>query len=91
MSWMLKLYETYESNSDRIGVTETNRSNREYTLLPISHTTQNAHIEVYITEDGKFHSAHVIDKPNASTLIPCTEKSSSRAGSVIAPYPYTIS
>src|SRR5690606_7009782 len=56
-------------------------------LLPICHTTQNAHIEVQITEQGKFHSAVVIDKEDANTLIPCTEDSASRAGSKIAPYP----
>ncbi len=87
MSWLLNLYETYDSNLDRVGVIEQKYNGQEYTLLPISHTTQNAHIEVEVTEDGKFHSATVIDKSSASTLIPCTEKSASRAGSVIAPYP----
>lgn len=86
MSWLLNLYETYESNLDRVGEVAL-RNDREYTLLPVSHTTQNAHIEVLVTEEGEFHSATVIDKSNASTLIPCTEKSASRAGAVIAPYP----
>lgn len=90
MSWLLNLYETYEANLDRVGKIEHTRHTknaREYTLLPVSHTTQNAHITVEITEDGNFHSALIIDKSDASTLIPCTEKSASRAGSVIAPYP----
>ncbi|MEF2967717.1 type I-C CRISPR-associated protein Cas8c/Csd1 [Paenibacillus sp. M1] len=87
MSWLLNLYETYEANLDRVGDIEQKYNGQEYTLLPVSHTTQNAHVQVEITEDGEFHSATVIDKNNASTLIPCTEKSSSRAGSVIAPYP----
>ncbi|CAH0121908.1 hypothetical protein PAE9249_04443 [Paenibacillus sp. CECT 9249] len=87
MSWLLNLFETYQSNLDRVGEIEKKYNGQEYTLLPISHTTQNAHIEVAITEDGNFHSAIVIDKEDASTLIPCTEKSASRAGSVIAPYP----
>lgn len=85
MSWLYQLYSTYESNLDQVGVVMKKRNDKEYTLLPISHTTQNAHIEVDITEDGQFHSARVIDKE--STLIPCTESSSSRAGSKIAPYP----
>lgn len=85
MSWLLNLYQTYEANLDRVGVIELNRYEREYTLLPVSHTTQNAHISVEITEDGNFHSAEVLQKEN--TLIPCTEKSASRAGSVVAPYP----
>ncbi|WP_019636672.1 type I-C CRISPR-associated protein Cas8c/Csd1 [Paenibacillus fonticola] len=87
MSWLLNLYETYEANLDRVGEIEKKYNDREYTLLPISHTTQNAHIEVEITEDGQFHSASVIDNSDANTLIPCTEESASRAGSKIAPYP----
>jgi len=87
MSWLLNLYETYESNLDCVGVIETKYNDREYTLLPVSHTTQNAHITVEITDNGEFHSASVIDKSDISTLIPCTEESSSRAGSKVAPYP----
>lgn len=87
MSWLLNLYETYESNLDRVGKIEKKHNGQEYTLLPISHTTQTAHIEVEITENGEFHSATVIDKRDANTLIPCTEDSASRAGSKIAPYP----
>ncbi|EIJ78012.1 hypothetical protein PB1_10609 [Bacillus methanolicus PB1] len=87
MSWLLNLYETYESNLDRVGEIEKKYNDQEFTLLPISHTTQTAHIEVQITEDGEFHSAAVIDKNDANTLIPCTEDSANRAGSKIAPYP----
>ncbi|MFF2908696.1 type I-C CRISPR-associated protein Cas8c/Csd1 [Paenibacillus sp. NPDC057934] len=87
MSWLMNLYETYESNLDRVGIIERKNNDREYTLLPVSHTTQNAHIVVEITEDGEFHSADVIAKEDISTLIPCTEESASRAGSKVAPYP----
>jgi CRISPR-associated protein Csd1 len=87
LSWLLNLYETYESNLGWVGKIEKRYNDQEFTLLPISHTTQNAHIEVTVLEDGEFHSATVIDKKDASTLIPCTEKSSSRAGKVISPYP----
>lgn len=87
MSWLLQLYETYEANLDRVGVIEKKRNEQEFTLLPISHTTQTAHIEVNVTEDGEFHSASFVDKNDASTLIPCTEASASRAGSKVAPYP----
>ncbi|MDR6779104.1 MULTISPECIES: type I-C CRISPR-associated protein Cas8c/Csd1 [Paenibacillus] len=87
MNWLLNLYETYESNLDRVGVIEKKHNDREYTLLPISHTTQNAQIEVEVTEQGDFHSARILDKNEFSTLIPSTEKSASRAGSVISPYP----
>lgn len=87
MSWLLNLYRTYESNLDLVGKVEKKWNDKEYTLLPIGHTTQNAHIEVNITEDGRFHTATVVDQNDMSTLIPCTEDSASRAGSVNAPYP----
>lgn len=87
MSWLLNLYETYESNIDRIGEAYKKPNGQEYTLLPISHTTQTAHIEVQITEEGEFHSASVVDKSDAITVIPCTDESASRSGSKIAPYP----
>ncbi|MDC2867310.1 type I-C CRISPR-associated protein Cas8c/Csd1 [Bacillus sp. BP-3] len=86
MNWLLNLYETYQSNLDRIGKIEKKYNGQEYTLLPISHTTQTAHIEVSITEEGEFHSATIINKSDASTLIPCTEDSASRSNQ-IAPYP----
>lgn len=86
MSWLLNLYETYEANLDRVGKPEMKRNGETYTLLPICHTTQTAHIEVVITDEGSFHSASVIER-NANTLIPCTEDSANRAGSKIAPYP----
>lgn len=84
MSWMKALYDTYNVNSDLIGV-EQARGERRFSLLPISHTTQTAHIEVTITEEGEFHSATVLDKK--ITLIPTTESSASRSGAKIAPYP----
>ncbi len=88
MSWLLNLYETYDRNIEEVGKTLHRPNGQEYTLLPISHTTQTAHIEVAVTPEGNFHSAHVItDKNKAVTLIPTTEESSSRAGSKIAPYP----
>lgn len=87
MTWLLDLYKAYESNSDAIGVIEKKSNGQEYTLLPVAHTTQNAHIEVQVTVDGEFHSASVIEKKDTSTLIPATESSSNRAGSIVAPYP----
>ncbi|OLN22430.1 type I-C CRISPR-associated protein Cas8c/Csd1 [Domibacillus antri] len=87
MSIWLQLYKTYEANLDRVGITEKKGEDREFTLLPISHTTQTAHIEVLITPEGDFHSAEVIEKGQGNTLIPCTEEAASRAGSKVAPYP----
>lgn len=87
MTWLLNLQETYDANIKEVGEIKKNRFNREYMLLPIAHTTQNAHIEVYVTEQGEFHTADVIDKDEASTIIPSTVDSASRAGAVVSPYP----
>lgn len=84
MSWLNALYETYESNLSRIGEDEI-RFDREFTLMPISHTTQTAQLEVTVTEKGDFHSVKVLDK--VSTLIPVSESSASRSGSKVAPHP----
>src|SRR5690625_741310 len=86
MPWLLNLQETYDANIKEVGTINKNRFGREFTLLPIAHTTQNAHIEVTVTESGEFHSASVIEKENASTLIPSTIDSASRAGAVVSPY-----
>lgn len=87
MTWLLNLYETYNANLQEVGEIKKSRSNREYTLLPIAHTTQNAHIEVSVTEKGDFHSAFVVEKEDSNTLIPSTVESASRAGAVVSPYP----
>jgi len=87
MSWLLNLYRTYEANSGQVGVIEFKHNGQEYTLLPVSHTTQNAQVEVIIDGDGKLLKTKVLSKDESSTLIPCTENSASRAGSVVSPYP----
>nr|CRH05230.1 Conserved protein of unknown function. CRISPR-associated protein, Csd1 family [Candidatus Magnetococcus massalia] len=68
MSWMQMLHATYQQCQEKIP--------------PIYHTTQQAQIEIFIDGLGNFHRAEVItDKKEATTLIPCTEKSSGRSGS----------
>lgn len=73
MSWLQKLYETYEhcAGSEPDGAEQ---------LMPISHTTQLAQIEIVIDGAGEFKRASVLEKGAAQTLIPCTEESSGRAG-----------
>src|SRR5699024_3771517 len=87
MPWLLNLQETYDSHEKDVGTIKKNRFDREYTLIPIAHTTQNAQIELNVTENGEFHSASVIEKDDASTLIPTTIDSGSRAGAAVFPYP----
>ena len=74
MSWIQKLYETY----DRCAGNEPAGAER---LMPICHTTQQTQIEIVIDEDGKFKRASVLDKTQSTTMIPCTEESGGRAGS----------
>jgi len=72
MSWIHKLYKTYEHCSKG---TPDNMPN------PISHTTQMAHIEILVDGHGNFRRAKVIEgKEEQKTLIPCTEESGGRAG-----------
>lgn len=78
MSWIQKLYETYENCSSVIGSVG---EEKEVPLLPICHTTQKAHIEIVIDQDGNFKRARVVTKDDARTIIPCTEASGGRAGS----------
>lgn len=87
MSWLLNLYKTYQANLDQVGKVEKKHNGQEYTLLPISHTTQQVHIEVDITGDGEFHSANVIDKDDSYTLIPCTKDAGGKVSSTAVPYP----
>lgn len=86
MGWISDLYQTYENNKSQIGKIQEKSNGKEYTLLPIGHTTQNAQIEVVVDEDGDFYSAKVVDKEGASTVIPCTEDSFSRTSSPV-PHP----
>lgn len=76
MSWISDLYETYESNFDMRRL----NSNADETPLPISHTTQNAQIEITIDQNGDFITAEAIaDKGLALTIIPVTEDSAARS------------
>lgn len=78
MSWVQKLYETYEQCKGH----EPPGSAR---LMPISHTPQQAHIEITLDVAGNFKGARVVQKEE--TIIPATEQSAGRAGAGAAPHP----
>jgi CRISPR-associated protein Csd1 len=80
MSWIQKLYETYERNAGH----EPDGSNL---LMPIAHTTQQVQIEIVLDADGTFKRATVLDKNVCNTMIPCSEESGGRAGSKPAHHP----
>jgi CRISPR-associated protein Csd1 len=76
MSWLQQLYDTYEACSQ---VAEFVSGDNP--LLPICHTTQNAHIEVVLDGEGQFVRARVLSKNELLTIVPCTEGSAGRSGS----------
>jgi len=78
VSWLQQLIETYDTclGADQF-VT--------HPLPPISHTPQQAHIEIVLDGQGNFKRAAFVQKEE--TLIPATEDSAGRSGSTIAPHP----
>jgi len=84
LSWIQKLYDTYENCESEVGVPGTDE--KKITLLPIAHSTQNAQIEIVINGDGEFLRARVLDKNEVVTIIPVTENSATR-GNGIVPHP----
>ena len=80
MSWLQRLYETYESCKGR-------EPEGSAALMPIGHTTQQAHLEIVLDGLGNFRRASVLEKTASTTLIPCTEESGGRAGSMPVNHP----
>lgn len=80
MSWIEKLYETYERCAAAPQLAGE-------ALLPIAHTTQQAHIEIVLDGNGHFRRANVVPKSDCTTLIPCTEESGGRSGRRPANHP----
>jgi CRISPR-associated protein Csd1 len=72
MSWIEKLYETYE-RCHEAGQFEAEP------LMPICHIAQQAHIEVALDSQGKFLRARVLQRGEQTTPIPATEDSASRS------------
>ena len=84
MSWIYKLYETYENCKSEVGVMGTDERTP---LLPIAHSTQNAQLEIVIDGNGDFIRARVLRKEEAVTIIPVTEDSATRSGTKPPPHP----
>ncbi len=84
MGWINKLFDTYENCKSEAGV---QRTDGKVPLLPIAHSTQNAHIEVAIDSYGNFRRARVLDKGEEITIISVTEDSATRCGKYPPPHP----
>lgn len=83
MGLLQKAVETYDNMARLIGVAVVDRP----TLLPISHITQKAQIEISIDRDGNFIKAVAVPVNDAKTVVPATEKSGSRTSTTVAPHP----
>ena len=79
MSWMQKLYRTYES------ILEQDVTDDAEPLTPVGHTIQNAHIVIVINGQGNFQTACVMP-PKTAILLPATESSENRTSGE-APHP----
>lgn len=78
MSWTQELYKVYEQ---QCGVEHNDRT----VLLPVSHSTANAQIEVTLKQDGSFVSARALSKEEGlNTIIPVTEDSGGRTSGICA-------
>lgn len=83
LAWLKSLAETYDVYAHLAGADQ----NDQAVLLPISHSTFNAQIEVKIDMDGNYIGAEKLEKgDDAVTIIPVTEDSAARS-SGIAPHP----
>lgn len=70
MSWMQRLYQTYEEGI-KLDITE------DLKPMPVSHTVQNAHINIVIDVHGNFRRARILEK--TQIVLPATEKSAGRS------------
>ncbi|MCH8536423.1 MAG: type I-C CRISPR-associated protein Cas8c/Csd1 [Alkalimonas sp.] len=70
MSWMQSLYRTYEAGM-KLDIAEDSKP------MPVSHTIQNAHINIVIDGRGNFRRATVLEK--TQIVLPATEKSAGRS------------
>lgn len=77
MNWIEALYQTYNNCEAEVGRI---KEGRDELLLPLSHTTQNANIEVTLDPHATFVTAKIVPKKQQKTLVPCTEQSGGRAG-----------
>lgn len=80
MSWIQKLYETYEQTGQLL-------TRDQPQPWPLAHYSKRAHVEVVIDDLGNFRRVKKLGATESATLIPVTEASVGRAGSKIAPHP----
>ena len=78
MSWMSRLYQTYEQAVGPVSSVEDDKP------IPVAHTVQNAHINIIIDGEGNFLDATVLQ--TTQIVLPATESSAGRSSGE-APHP----
>lgn len=89
MSWMQRLYETYEAcaaNPEFTNPPPKEEGGLPPALMPVSHVSQQAHIQVTIDGEGAIQRAELLP-PKFSCVIPATEDSAGRSGKLPPPHP----
>ncbi|OBW94168.1 type I-C CRISPR-associated protein Cas8c/Csd1 [Gallibacterium salpingitidis] len=80
MSWMQRLYQTYDQILQHKLDTSTTP------LTPVGHTLQTAHIVITLNQKGEFQTATVMP-PKTTIMLPVTEDSENRTSGE-APHPF---
>ncbi|MGN0634062.1 MAG: type I-C CRISPR-associated protein Cas8c/Csd1 [Oscillospiraceae bacterium] len=75
MSWENEIYSIYDK---MIGQA------KGQDMLPVSHSTANAQIEITINEHGEMKSASIVDKEQSETIIPVTKDSVAKTSGICA-------
>jgi len=88
MGLFQNLLETYEKCKDVTGIKKETggESDEKKTFLPVFHTTFKSQICIILDSSGNFINA-TRDNKDQTIIIPCTESSAGRAGSVVASHP----
>ncbi len=79
MSWMSRLYQTYEQALEQGDISG------EEKPIPVAHTIQNAHINIIINGKGDFLDASILPE-KTQIILPATESSAGRSSGE-APHP----
>ena len=86
MGWAEDLIQLYDGNISQAGTICTTEDGRQYSLIPLYHSSAMADIERELEEDGTLLSARLLGKGERYTVIPVTEESITRSSNM-APHP----
>lgn len=85
MSLLQQACDTYDyAEKAHVGRYE---ADKEAPLAPICHIIATAMIEITINADGQYVQGSEVDDDNAKTIIPATEDSAGRSGTIPKPHP----